>query len=250
MKKTILGFGILVLSIAVQAQSKTKKPVAKGTAKPSAKPAAKPAGTSLLKTNADSVSYAFGISLGSYMKSQELKNINYTLLNKAIDQVIKGQPTLMDGNAANLVMGQLAESRTRKVSGAEKQKGAAFLMQNKKKAGVVTTATGLQYEILTKGNGAIPSLNDTIVAHYRGTLLSGKEFDNSYARGEPISIPVGGVIAGWTEALQLMPVGSKWKLFIPSELGYGDNGAGQDIPGGSTLIFEVELISIKSKATQ
>ncbi len=242
MKKTILGLGILVLSVSVQAQTKSTKPAAKPAAKSAAKPAA-----GLLKTSNDSISYAFGISLGNYMKSQDVKTVNYALMNKAIDQVIKGQPTAMDVNVANQVMGQMAESKTKKVAGAEKQKGMAFLAENKKKAGVMVTASGLQYEILTKGTGAIPTKTDTIVAHYRGSLINGKEFDNSYSRGEPISIPVGGVIAGWTEALQLMPVGSKWKLYIPSALGYGDYGAGQDIPGGATLIFEVELVSIKGK---
>lgn len=252
MKKTILGLGILVLSISVQAQTKTSKPAAKPVAKKTAaKPTAKPAApVTLLKTNTDSLSYAFGVSLGTYMKSQDIKNINFTLLNKAIDQVVKGQPTIMDGNTANMVMGQIAENKTRKIADAEKQKGQAFLAQNKNKPGIVQTASGLQYEILTKGTGAIPKLTDTIVAHYRGTLLSGKEFDNSYSRGEPITIPVSGVIAGWTEALQLMPTGSKWKLYIPASSGYGDYGAGQDIPGGATLIFEIELVGIKNNISQ
>ena len=109
------------------------------------------------------------------------------------------------------------------------------------------TASGLQYEILTKGTGPVPASSDTIIAHYRGTLLNGKEFDNSYKRGEPLTIPVTGVIPGWTEALELMPVGSKWKLFIPSDLAYGDYGAGGEIPGGAALIFEIELLSIKGK---
>ncbi len=125
--------------------------------------------------------------------------------------------------------------------------GTKFLAENKKRTGVFTTASGLQYEILTKGTGPQPALSDTISAHYRGALLNGKEFDNSYKRGEPLSIPVAGVIPGWTEALQLMPVGSKWKLFIPSELAYGDYGAGQDIPGGATLVFDIELIGIGNK---
>jgi FKBP-type peptidyl-prolyl cis-trans isomerase len=108
----------------------------------------------------------------------------------------------------------------------------------------------LQYEVITKGdpNSATPKLQDTVVAHYAGTLTDGKEFDNSYKRGEPLSIPVGGVIRGWTEALQLMHIGDKWKVYIPSELGYGDRGAGADIPGGATLVFEMELLAIKPAA--
>lgn len=105
----------------------------------------------------------------------------------------------------------------------------------------------MQYEILVKGTGPVPKKEDTVTAHYKGALLDGKEFDNSYKRGEPLTIPVAGVIPGWTEALTLMPVGSKWKLFIPSSIGYGDYGAGQDIPGGSTLVFEVELLGIGNK---
>ncbi len=105
----------------------------------------------------------------------------------------------------------------------------------------------MQYEVLVKGTGPVPAREDTVTAHYKGMLLDGKEFDNSYNRGEPLTIPVAGVIPGWTEALTLMPVGSKWKLYIPSEIGYGDYGAGQDIPGGATLVFEVELLGIKNK---
>jgi FKBP-type peptidyl-prolyl cis-trans isomerase len=237
MKKVLLGFSVLVMCVGAQAQSK-------GKAAP--KKVVKPA-TGLLKNSSDSLSYAFGVSLGSYMKSQGLKTVNYTLLNKAIASSLAGQKLALDVNAANQVMGQLAEAKNQKIVAAEKQKGTAFLQQNKSKAGVTETKSGLQYEILTKGNGAVPTAADTIVAHYRGSLLDGKVFDDSYSRGEPITIPVSGVIPGWTEALQLMPVGSKWKLYIPSAIGYGDYGAGQDIPGGATLVFEVELISIKNK---
>lgn len=221
----------------------------KTIAKPAIKP--KPAATSasLLKTTNDSLSYAFGISLGSYLKSQDISKINFAMLNKAIDQTIKGQKPILDQNTCNQVMGKLAEAKQQKVSALEKQKGVQFLAANKKKSGIMETASGLQYEILTKGSGAVPKLTDTVVANYKGTLISGKEFDNSYSRGEPLTIPVAGVIPGWTEALQLMPVGSKWKLYIPSALAYGDYGAGQDIPGGSALIFEIELLGIGGKMT-
>lgn len=131
---------------------------------------------------------------------------------------------------------------------AEKEAGAKFLEENKKKPGVITLPSGLQYEIITKGTGPIPTANDTVKANYKGSLVDGKEFDNSYTRGEPITIPVTGVIRGWIEALQLMPVGSKWKLYIPSDLGYGERGAGGGaIPGGATLIFEIELLDIVHK---
>ena len=122
--------------------------------------------------------------------------------------------------------------------------GEAFLAENKTKEGVVVLPSGLQYKILTAGTGPKPAASDTVSCNYRGTLINGKEFDSSYKRGEPLSIAVGGVIPGWTEALQLMPVGSKWQLFIPSNLAYGDQGAGGDIGPGETLIFEIELLSI------
>ena len=130
---------------------------------------------------------------------------------------------------------------------AEKETGSKFLEANKKKPGVTTLPSGLQYEVITKGTGPVPTATDTVKANYVGTLIDGKEFDNSYKRGEPITIPVNGVIRGWTEALQLMPVGSKWKLYIPSDLGYGDRGAGGAIPGGAALIFEIELLDIVHK---
>ena len=134
-----------------------------------------------------------------------------------------------------------------------KKESAEFLTANKTKEGIVTLPSGLQYKILTEGTGPKPAATDTVVCNYRGTLISGAEFDSSYKRGQPASFPVNGVIKGWTEALQLMPVGSKWQLFVPSELGYGDRGAGADIGPGATLIFEVELLSIqgndKSEAT-
>jgi FKBP-type peptidyl-prolyl cis-trans isomerase FklB len=128
-----------------------------------------------------------------------------------------------------------------------KKAGDAFLAANKTKEGVVTLPSGLQYKILKEGTGPKPTPADSVVCNYRGTLIDGKEFDSSYKRGQPATFPVGQVIKGWTEALQLMPVGSKWQLFVPPDLAYGDRGAGPDIGPGATLIFEVELISIKGK---
>ncbi len=125
-----------------------------------------------------------------------------------------------------------------------KEEGKKFLTENKKKPGVVELPNGLQYQIIKQGTGAIPKATDTVKAHYAGSLINGIEFDNSYKRGAPIEIPVTGVIQGWVQALQLMPVGSKWKLFIPSDLGYGDRGAGGAIPGGATLIFDIVLMEI------
>jgi FKBP-type peptidyl-prolyl cis-trans isomerase FklB len=131
---------------------------------------------------------------------------------------------------------------------ANKKDGEAFLAANKSKDGVVTLPSGLQYKILTQGTGPKPAASDSVVCNYRGTLLDGTEFDSSYKRGEPATFPVSGVIKGWTEALQLMPVGSKWQLFVPSDLAYGDRAPGPEIGPGSTLIFEVELLSIQDKS--
>lgn len=142
---------------------------------------------------------------------------------------------------------QEAEEANKKVSEVNKKEGESFLADNKGKDGVVTLASGLQYKILKEGTGAKPAASDSVVCNYKGTLINGKEFDSSYKRGQPATFPVSGVIKGWTEALQLMPVGSKWQLFIPSDLAYGDHGAGADIGPGDTLIFEVELLSIENK---
>lgn len=243
LKKFILPL-LLFAVLAVPVQAQTKKPAPPKKPAAPAKPAT-PAATTM-KTENDSLSYAMGVSVGQFLKSQGIQKLNYALLNKAIEEAFKNSPAALDMNQANEVMKRAAMSGSRKAASAEKEKGRAFLLQNKKKAGVTETASGLQYEVLVAGQGPKPSPNDTIKVHYAGKLLDGKEFDSSYSRGEPISIPVSGVIAGWTEALQLMPTGSKWRLYIPSALAYGDNAAGPDIPGGATLVFDVELLEITS----
>jgi FKBP-type peptidyl-prolyl cis-trans isomerase FklB len=145
------------------------------------------------------------------------------------------------------VRGQM-EAKAHEAGAAARQEGEAFLAANKSKEGVVTLPSGMQYKIITAGTGPKPTASDTVSCNYRGTLINGKEFDSS--KGKPVSFPVGGVIKGWTEALQLMPVGSKWQLFIPADLAYGDRGAGADIGPGSTLIFEVELLAIEPPANK
>jgi FKBP-type peptidyl-prolyl cis-trans isomerase len=141
---------------------------------------------------------------------------------------------------------KLKENQAKKLAKV-KEDGEAFLAANAKRPGVITLPDGLQYEVIKKSDSvsASPTLQDTVVTNYKGTLIDGTEFDNSYKRGQPLTLPVGGVIKGWTEALQLMHVGDKWKIYIPSELAYGDRGAGQAIPGGAALVFEMELIGIK-----
>jgi FKBP-type peptidyl-prolyl cis-trans isomerase FklB len=138
------------------------------------------------------------------------------------------------------------QAKMKEAADKNKTDGEAFLASNKEKEGVVVLPSGLQYKILTEGNGPKPTANDTVVCNYKGTLINGTEFDSSYKRGKPATFPVGRVIKGWTEALQLMPVGSKWQLFIPADLAYGANGAGGDIGPNATLIFEVDLLSIQS----
>lgn len=256
MKKVFILPVLLVVAMGASAQTKTgtttKKPVAKPAAKPVSKPSATVAGSTVaLKTVNDSISYAFGISLAEFLKSQGVSTISYPMLNLAISQSLKQQKTLLDANQANMVIGQMAEKKREQASGEAKLAGTKFLTENKNKPGVIETASGLQYEIIKQGTGPKPTATDTVMAHYKGMLLNGEEFDNSYSRGEPISIPVNQVIPGWTEALQMMPVGSKWKLYIPSSIGYGDFGAGGgQIPGGATLVFEVELLEIVGNKNQ
>jgi len=147
-------------------------------------------------------------------------------------------------------MQQKQQEKMQQAAEVNKKEGDTFLSANKAKAGIVTLPSGLEYKIEKEGTGPKPTASDTVVCNYRGTLINGKEFDSSYKRGQPATFPISGVIKGWTEALQLMPVGSKWQLFIPSDLAYGDRGAGPDIGPGSTLIFEVELLSIQEKGKE
>jgi FKBP-type peptidyl-prolyl cis-trans isomerase len=157
---------------------------------------------------------------------------------------LKGEETIMEAEQANEIVGNFFDKKQNETSQKNLEDGNAFLETNKAREGVVTTASGLQYEIVTEGTGPKPANSDVVKVHYHGTTIDGKVFDSSVDRGEPVEFPVGQVIPGWVEALQLMPVGSKWKLYIPSELGYGVNGAGSDIAPNSVLIFDVELLEI------
>ncbi|MET7000918.1 FKBP-type peptidyl-prolyl cis-trans isomerase [Chitinophaga defluvii] len=217
-------------------------------AKPKAKPAAKPAATAtkqLLKTSIDSVSYGIGQDIANNLKAQGMENINTAVLAKAIQDVLKNNPPLLTKEQSNMsISNYLQQLKTEKAT-KNKAEGEKFLAENKAKAGVVTLASGLQYQVIKEGTGAKPTINDKVKTHYHGMLIDGTVFDSSVERGEPISFPVSGVIKGWTEALQLMPVGSKWRLFIPADLAYGDRQAGAKIGPGSTLIFDVELLDIE-----
>ena len=207
----------------------------------------------VLKTPKDKLSYALGMNLGTNLHKETVEVDPAIVLRGLKDALVAGK-TLLTEDEARAALTQLQtevrgkQQEKMKVAGEmNKKEGVEFLAANKSKEGVVILPSGLQYKILTAGTGPKPTASDTVVCNYRGTLISGAEFDSSYKRGQPASFPVNGVIKGWTEALQLMPVGSKWQLFVPSEMGYGDRGAGADIGPGATLIFEVELLSIQGK---
>lgn len=243
MKRIFLVSIVLMLTVSLHAQTrKSAKTVVRS------KTGSGTAGSSL-KTNNDSISYALGIFLSENLKSLGVNKLNFALLNSAVTQSLNKQKTFFDMNQANAILQMASQQKTMKTAAIEKEKGREFLVKNKTRKEIAETPSGLQYEVLVKGTGPVPKREDTVTAHYKGSLLDGKEFDNSYKRGEPLTTPVAGVIPGWTEALTMMPVGSKWKLYIPSSIGYGDGGAGQDIPGGSTLVFEVELLGIGNKKT-
>jgi FKBP-type peptidyl-prolyl cis-trans isomerase len=195
------------------------------------------------KSSKEKASYALGANIGKQLK-QNNADIDTDVYMKALKEALSGGKVLMtDEQIRETLMAFQTELRTRTLD-KNKKDGDAFLAENKKKEGIVTTPSGLQYQVVTKGSGKVPGSNDTVVCHYRGTLITGEEFDSSYKRSEPSSFPVTGVIKGWTEALLLMPVGSKWKLFIPSDLAYGERGR-PSIPPNSALLFDIELVSIK-----
>lgn len=226
-------------TLSAQTTAKPKTPV-KTAPKQPAVATARP----VLKTLNDSASYAMGVSLASFYKQQGVTNINTALVSKAIADVMASKPTTLDEMTCNNVMNKVMTDLQQAKSKPNIEKGESFLRQNKARAGVKTTASGLQYEVVTEGTGAKPAATDSVTCHYKGTLVDGTEFDNSYSRGTPITFPLNRVIPGWTEGLQLMSVGSKYKLYIPYTLAYGpsDNGP---IPGGSALIFDVELLDVK-----
>jgi len=195
-----------------------------------------------------------GKNLGNQLKQQSVE-VDWNLVSQGIKDTATGSTPRLTDDEAKAVLTEVQtevrkEQQEKMQAAAAKNKtdGEAFLAANKGKEGVVTLPDGLQYKILTAGTGPKPTASDSVVCNYRGTLINGTEFDSSYKRGQPATFGVGQVIKGWTEALQLMPVGSKWQLFIPSSLAYGDRGAGADIGPDATLIFEVELLSIQEKA--
>lgn len=245
-------FMIVAITAASYCEAQVKKPLkplpkkVEVTAKPVVKKievTAKP----VLQTQLDSVSYAFGTSVAFDLKSRGVTELNYALVNKGMSDTFKDTKAILTPEMSQqTIYSFLAQVNQKKFAG-NVQEGLKFLEENKNRPGVITTPSGLQYLVLKPGDGPKPVATDEVTVHYKGTLLSGKQFDSSYDRAEPITFPLNQVIPGWTEGVQLMPIDSKYRFFIPYQLGYGEKGAGQDIPPYSVLIFEVELIKIGKK---
>lgn len=227
MKQLVLVFTIGSVALAACGQNK------------------KPTPSAALKNSNDSFSYALGVSMAQFYKKQGVKTINTAAMTKAITEVMKGGKAAMTEEQCNMVLNNYFMKVRAEGSAATKKESEKFLADNRKKPGVVTTASGLQYQVIKEGTGPKPVATDKVKVHYHGTLINGEVFDSSVDRGEPITFPLNGVIPGWTEGVQLMSVGSKYKFFIPSNLAYGESGAGEKIKPGAALIFEVELLGIK-----
>src|SRR5208283_1452454 len=219
--------------------------------------AAKSAAVAPLATRKEKFSYALGMDIGKQvggnLKKQSME-VDWNLVSQGLKDATSGGKTRLTEEEAKAVLTEVQnevhkeqQEKAHQAAATNKTEGEAFLAANKAKEGVVTLPSGLQYKVLTAGTGPKPTASDQVVCNYRGTLINGTEFDSSYKRGQPATFGVGQVIKGWTEALQLMPVGSKWQLFIPSSLAYGERGAGAEIGPNATLIFEVELLSIVDK---
>jgi len=247
-----LALGLAMFTGMISAQQ-TPAPKAPAPNAPSPKTSAQSPESSPFKTPTEKFSYALGMNLGTTLHKQSVE-VDPNIFLQGLKDALAGGKLQMTEEEARAAIIQVQNdlrakqmAQQQKAGEANKKEGEAFLAANKTKEGVVTLPSGLQYKILKQGTGPKPTSSDSVVCNYRGTLINGTEFDSSYKRGQPATFPVNGVIKGWTEALQLMPVGSKWQLFIPPDLAYGERGAGADIGPDSTLIFEVELISIQGK---
>jgi FKBP-type peptidyl-prolyl cis-trans isomerase len=269
----ILAVGTLLLgsALAQQTPPATTQPAAPSSASPTSSAAkaqtpatkrpatAKSATTLTLKTQKEKFSYALGMKTGQRMAESFTKQsvpFDPGILARGLKDGLSGGKTLMTDEEAQAAIkavqeevGKKQQAKMQEAGAANKKEGETFLAANKSKEGVVTLPSGLQYKILKEGAGPKPTASDTVECNYRGTFINGTEFDSSYKTGKSVSFPVSGVIKGWTEALQLMPVGSKWQLFIPSDLAYGDSGR-PGIEPSSTLTFEVELLSIVDKSKE
>lgn len=238
MKKIIITALLPLCAVVANAQN-TKK---------TSKPAPKTTSAIVFKNNLDSASYSFGTAMAGSLKANGLTALNYQIFLKGIQDAFGGKPLLISQDKAQASINSAFKAASLKKNAPLIAEGKSFLAANKVKAGIQTTASGLQYQIITKGTGAAPKATDTVTVHYKGTLLNGKQFDSSYDRNEPTTFPLNGVIRGWTEGVQLMQTGAKYKFFIPYDLAYGEQGAGQgEIPPFSTLIFEIELLKVNGK---
>ncbi len=207
--------------------------------------------TPALKTDKDKLSYALGMDLGNQFRTRSV-DIDPDVFLRGLKAAIAGEKTLLTDAEAKAAIGELQKAIAAKLAAEakaigdkNKTAGDAFLAENKSKAGVVVLPSGVQYKVVKEGTGKKPTAADTVVCNYRGTLVDGKEFDSSYKRGQPAEFPVTGVIRGWTEILQLMSVGSTYQVFVPANLAYGERSPTPDVGPNSTLIFEIELVSIK-----
>ena len=236
MKKVVLFTVLFTATLAVSAQKTVKTPVKTKMPVP------------VMKNLLDSFSYSAGVNVASNMREQGILELNTALMYKAIDDIFKSKPLAITAAANNECLQRQLGIFAKTKSDAEYAKGKAFLEQNKKNKDVVVLPSGVQYIVLSQKDSITnkPKLTDTVVVNYIGTFIDGKEFDNSYKRGQPAVYHVNGFVKGWTEILQLMPVGAKWKIFVPSDLGYGPGGQGNGaIPPNATLIFELSLEGIK-----
>lgn len=196
------------------------------------------------KNYMDKFSYAIGLGIGQNLSSMGIENLSVEDFAQAIKDVLEGNQTAISHQEAREIVNKYFEELEAKMGAVAIEQGKAFLEENKKRAGIITLPSGLQYEVINEGTGKKPQATDQVRCHYEGTLIDGTLFDSSIQRGEPAVFGVNQVIPGWVEALQLMSEGAKWKLYIPSELGYGARGAGEMIPPHSTLVFEVELLEV------
>lgn len=230
---------VALLAIGTGAFAQAKKPAT--TVKKKIATTAVPAA---LKNGTDSLSYAIGINVATYFKKQGVDKLNYAMLDKACADIFGNKtPVITDEQAVMTIQQRIQEFMAQKTN-VTKDEGKKFLIENKKRPGVMELPDGLQYEVIRRGTGPMPVDTSVVKVNYTGYLLSGKKFDASADHGGPATFPLNRVIKGWTEGVKLMPVGSSYKFYIPSDLAYGDRGAGNDIPGGATLIFEVDLLEI------
>ena len=233
-------------------QKQTAKPAPKSSTTAAQKPESKSSSTPItLTTEKDKISYAIGMQIGKNL-TREGVDIDAAIFLRGLVDVVTNSKPLMTEDEARAVITKLQqetmakrEAEMKAIGEANKKEGEAFLAENKKKEGVVTLPSGLQYKIVKQGTGPKPVATDNVVCNYRGTLINGKEFDSSYKRGHAATFPVNGVIKGWTEVLQLMPVGSKYQVWVPSELAYGSRAGSPEIGPNATLVFDIELLDIK-----